>query len=45
MYNALRIIYFFGVLNNNTAFRRAPGGLFTITKQLRNFYGCVGKRL
>jgi hypothetical protein len=39
MYNALRIIYFFGVLNNHTAFRSAPGAVFTITKQVRTFYG------
>ena len=39
MYNALRIIYFLGMLNNHTAHRSARGAAFTITKQVRTFYG------
>jgi len=45
MYNALRIIHFLGMLNNHTASRSAPGAVFTITKQVRTFYGWVGKQL
>lgn len=32
-------MHFLGVLNNHTAYRSALGAAFTITKQVRTFYG------